>query len=108
LQMAQLGLAASAAGLARRANLRKQNPDVESIGAGEEPDKETSQKMFFRLEGTEVEIGGMAPDHDFGALEQGFVTITAVGLDTYVEPETRVQVEDWVANVVTPAPPSPL
>ncbi|KAG0556659.1 hypothetical protein KC19_11G070300 [Ceratodon purpureus] len=103
LQMAQLGLAASAAGAARRATLKKQVPDVESVGAGEEPDKETSQKMFFRLEGSEVEVGGVAPDHDFGALEQGFVTITAVGLDTFVEPEIRVQLEDWVATVVIPS-----
>lgn len=108
LQMAQLGLAASAAGAARRANFKKQNPDVESVGVGEEHDKGGSQKMHFRLEGSEYEVGETAPDHDLGALEQGFVTITAVGLETNVEVDTRAQLEDWVASVVAAAPPSAL
>lgn len=37
-------------GAARRANFKKQNPDVESVGANEEPDKEPSPRMRFRLE----------------------------------------------------------
>ncbi|XP_024403245.1 uncharacterized protein [Physcomitrium patens] len=108
LQMAQLGLAASAAGAARRANFKKQNPDVESVGANEEPDKEPSPRMRFRLEGSEQEIGEVAPDHDFGALELGYVTVTAVSLDTNVEINTRGQVEDWVASVVPVSPASAL
>jgi len=103
IQMAQLGLAASAAGAARRAIFKKQNPDVESVGAGEEQDKDASTKMHFRLEGSEYEVGGTASDHDLGMVEQGFVAITAVSLFSHVEAETRAQVEHWVANVVAPS-----
>jgi 5'-nucleotidase len=103
LQMSQLGLAASAAGAARRANFKKQNPDIESVGANEESDKEPSPRMRFRLEGAEQELGAIEPDHDFGALQQGYVSITALGLDTHVEATTCAQVEEWVAGVAPSA-----
>jgi 5'-nucleotidase len=104
MQMAQLGLAASAAGAARRANLRK-NTEIESVGAGGGGTTTTSgnsdnpQKLLFRMETTEQEIGERFADLDFGALEDGYVTITALGLTTHLEMQTRTQAEEWVAAV---------
>jgi 5'-nucleotidase len=51
------------------------------------------------METTEQEIGERFADLDFGALEDGYVTITALGLTTHLEMQTRTQAEEWVAAV---------
>ncbi|CAN5954273.1 unnamed protein product, partial [Sphagnum jensenii] len=91
--------------------------EIESVGAGGGGTTTTSgnsdnpQKLLFRMETTEQEIGERFADLDFGALEDGYVTITALGLTTHLEMQTRTQAEEWVgavAELAAAAAPSAL
>lgn len=104
-QLAQLGLAASAAGARRQNSHPRSTPvEIESTGSGVAPNGVTgsseSQKLVFRMQTTEMEYGEANDDQDFGALQQGFVTVTPLGLLTSVAPETEASVVTWVSSAL--------
>ncbi|CAM6089281.1 unnamed protein product [Calypogeia fissa] len=112
-QLAQLGLAASAAGARRQNSQTRSSPiEIESTGAGVAPNgvkgSSDAQKLVFRMETSEMEYGETTDDTDFGALQQGFVTVTPLGLLTSVAPETQASVVTWLSSAVELAVPSAL
>lgn len=102
IQLAQLGRSASAAGAARLLASVKKNVEIESIAACK-PGKPESQngaiKKYFRVELSESEYGETDDDLDFGALEEGFVTVTPLGLTSNVNVETLTSTASWIATV---------
>lgn len=102
IQLAQLGRAASAAGAARCLASVKKNVEIDSIAACK-PGKQESQngaiKKYFRVEFSESEYGETDDDLDFGALEEGFVTVTPLGLTSNVNVETLTSTASWIATV---------
>lgn len=112
-QLAQLGLAASAAGARRQSAQARSSPvEIESMGAGVAPNgvkgSSDSQKLVFRMEISETEHGDPSDDTDFGALQQGFITVTPLGLLTSVAAETQASVVTWLSSAVELAVPSAL
>lgn len=109
IQLAQLSQAASAAGAARRLNLRRKNIEVESVGeAGKQETQNAKIKKYFRVEFSEHEHGNMDDDLDYGALEQGFVTITPLGLMCNAELDARTSVATWITAAIDQDVPASL
>lgn len=106
-RLAQLGLAASAVGAARRINSMTKNTEIESV-AGPENGPQTSisrKKQYYLNEVSEVEVATMDIHDDLGALRAGYVTVTPMGLLTYLEPEFSSNAADWIASSIELAAP---
>lgn len=109
IQLAQLSQAASAAGAARRLNLRRKNVEVESVGeAGKQETQNAAVKKYFRVEFSEHEHGEMDDDLDYGALQQGFVTITPLGLTCNAGLDARTSVASWITTAIDRDAPASL
>lgn len=104
IQLAQLGRAASAAGAARRHMSGKKNVEVESV-AVTKPGKPEPQngaiKKYFRVQFSEYECGEKDDELDSGTLEEGFVTVTPLGLTSNVDVETRTSTAAWLDTVLS-------
>lgn len=108
--LAQLGLAASAVGAARRMNSPLKTTEIESV-AGPENGSQPSisqNKQYYRNEFTETEAGDTTIEFDFRALQEGYVTITPLGLLSHLEPESSRRTADWIASSVERTAPSAL
>jgi len=89
-------------GAARRLASVKKNVEIESIATYKPAKQETQNgaiKKYFRVELSESEYGETDDDLDFGALEEGFVTVTPLGLTSNVNAETLTSTASWIATV---------
>eukprot|EP01018_Ginkgo_biloba_P031454 Gb_18886 [translate_table: standard] len=99
IQLAQLGRAASAAGAARRHNSLKKNVEIESVSTSDKPESQSrAVKRYFRVQFSENECGEKDCNLDFGALEEGFVAVTPLGLTSNVDVETHTSAAAWIAS----------
>ncbi|MCO5556477.1 hypothetical protein L7F22_010026 [Adiantum nelumboides] len=99
IRVAELGLAASAAAAARRANSISKNVEVESIAGpanGSHPPA-TRKTHRFQMEVAEM-VGEDDDTYDFGALQDGFVSVTPLGSQNDSDVDFLRRVADWVAG----------
>lgn len=99
VRVAQLGLAASAVGAARRANSSIKNIEVESI-AGPANGSHVSmikKKHHYQMEIAEA-VGDTDNTSDFGALQDGFVSVTPLGSINDSDTELLRKVADWMGS----------
>uniref|UniRef100_A0A0D6R0X8 Survival protein SurE-like phosphatase/nucleotidase domain-containing protein n=1 Tax=Araucaria cunninghamii TaxID=56994 RepID=A0A0D6R0X8_ARACU len=108
IQLAQLSRAASAAGAARRLNSLRKNIEVESVGESGKPDTPNAVKKYFRAEFSEPENGEMGDDLDYTALQEGFITITPLGLTCDAEVDVRTSTACWIKTVIDKDVPTSL
>uniref|UniRef100_A0A0D6R2B9 Survival protein SurE-like phosphatase/nucleotidase domain-containing protein n=1 Tax=Araucaria cunninghamii TaxID=56994 RepID=A0A0D6R2B9_ARACU len=111
IQLAQLGRAASAAGAARRLSSGKKNIEVESVATDKQGNPESQNgtiKKYFCVQLSEYDCGEKGNDLDSGALEEGFVTVTPLGISSNVDVETRTSTASWLAAVFSPESPEGL
>lgn len=99
IQIAQLGLEASAVGAARCENSTARNVEIESIAGTENGAAQDLQQRFFKREISEQEYGEEGDDLDFGALEAGYITITPLGLKSHVDSNIHTSFKSWVSDV---------
>ncbi|XP_027336705.1 uncharacterized protein LOC113850376 isoform X2 [Abrus precatorius] len=100
LQFAQIGRDASTAGAARKLTTQRKNLEiVESIGAAGKPDSNRIKK-YFRLEFLEKQREDIDDNLDYGALESGFVAVTALSLSPHTEKNIQMAVSDWISSVL--------
>lgn len=101
VRLAQLGVAASAVGAARRINSPLKSMEIESVAGPENgPGLSSSQKRLYFLNDTvETEVGNMNSDYDFGALNEGYITVTPLGLVMH----PKVEIFDWTAEWISTA-----
>eukprot|EP00897_Mesotaenium_endlicherianum_P009649 jgi/Mesen1/8712/ME000052S08134 len=98
-QLAQLSLAASAAGAARRSALKPvgNREEVESTGgssgAGAPP-----SKQHFRMELKSYEGGEEDEEVDHVALAQGWITVTPLTLKSEATPDALQATQAWVSG----------
>ncbi|KAI5076618.1 hypothetical protein GOP47_0008683 [Adiantum capillus-veneris] len=87
--LAELSSAASAVAAARRLNSPLKNTEIESVAGPENGSgpSASSKKLYFLNDTVEAEIGSMNSQFDFGALSEGYVTITPLGLMMNAEAE---------------------
>ncbi|KAE8696395.1 hypothetical protein F3Y22_tig00110674pilonHSYRG00114 [Hibiscus syriacus] len=97
LQLAQLSRDASAAGAARRITMRRQNVEVESVGAVKSDNK---VKKYFRLEFISKEEEEADEDLDFKALENGFVALTPISLCPQIESDILTAASGWISGAL--------
>eukprot|EP00850_Spirogloea_muscicola_P023516 SM000363S13640 [mRNA] locus=s363:33364:34897:+ [translate_table: standard] len=122
-QLAQLGLAASAAGAARRNMLKPSggspsgtaDEETESVAQSSTVASAPAQKLTFRNEASpfkpavlwmfvETDFADEGEDVDRHALGLGWITVTPLGLLTRVSQEAQVQARIWtVDSLVSPA-----
>ncbi|KAL2629350.1 hypothetical protein R1flu_014036 [Riccia fluitans] len=103
IQLAQLGLAASAVGAKRQSAIQKAlSVETEADGVAEPKTNAGAgpQKLHFRLEASEQEVGDPGEDFDYGNLQQGYITVTPLTLTTAVEDQTQASVAFWVSSAV--------
>ncbi|KAL3687366.1 hypothetical protein R1sor_013675 [Riccia sorocarpa] len=101
IQLAQLGLAASAVGARRQGSIQKAPVvEVESDGALESKGTGAGQKLHFRLEASEEEVGDPGEDFDYGNLHRGYITVTPLALTTAVEDQIHASAASWVSSAV--------
>ncbi|KAH7421724.1 hypothetical protein KP509_13G073000 [Ceratopteris richardii] len=101
VRVAQLGLAASAAGAARRANSSSKCIEVESI-AGPPNGSEGAihkKKHHFRMEVTEM-VGDGDKTSEFEALRDGFVSVTPLGPRNESDPDVLRRLTEWMGSFV--------
>ncbi|KAJ7539276.1 hypothetical protein O6H91_11G084600 [Diphasiastrum complanatum] len=97
IQLAQLGLAASAAGAARKVNSSYKHTEIDSVaGRKDETPTISTQKQLFQIEFTEQEVGDTHIDFDYGALQQGYIAITPLGAVSHTEADIHLLVTKWV------------
>lgn len=107
VRVAQLGLAACAVGAARQANSSIKNIEVESVAGptnGSHP-SDVKKKYHYQIEVAEVAVGVTSNTCDFGALQEGFVTVTPLGSFNDPDPESSRQAADWIASSLDLASP---
>ncbi|MCO5594921.1 hypothetical protein L7F22_048956 [Adiantum nelumboides] len=102
VRLAELSSAASAVAAARRLNSPLKNMEIESVagsenGSGPLP---SSKKLYFLNDTAETEIGSMTSQYDFGALNEGYVTITPLGLMMNTEAEVFDWASQWISIAV--------
>eukprot|EP00252_Welwitschia_mirabilis_P007534 TRINITY_DN1897_c0_g2_i1.p1 TRINITY_DN1897_c0_g2~~TRINITY_DN1897_c0_g2_i1.p1 ORF type:complete len:385 (+),score=85.11 TRINITY_DN1897_c0_g2_i1:392-1546(+) len=101
IQLAQLGLAASAMGAARRVKSQRKVVEVESVGESGKPGTQSGVvKKFLCAEICKHQQEDTDNDIDTKALEEGFVTVTPVGLGSNVQLETHASVATWIDTAV--------
>ncbi|ONK76535.1 uncharacterized protein A4U43_C03F29280 [Asparagus officinalis] len=100
VQLAQLSRDASAAGAARRNTTQKKNVEIESVAAAGKPETKEAVKKFFRLEFGENEHEDLDEDHNFRAVEEGFVAVTPIHFQLNAEDEIQTCASDWLASAL--------
>ncbi|XP_047314737.1 5'-nucleotidase SurE-like [Impatiens glandulifera] len=104
MQLAQLGRDASAAGAQRQ---KKNVEVVESVGASAAGKSASSRAAvkYFRMEFLDKEcheLEDMDDDHDFKALQNGFVTITPMFISPHVELEAETAAaSQWISSALS-------
>lgn len=99
-RLAELGSAASAVAAARRINSPLKNTEIESVAGPENGSgPSASSKKLFYFDTAEAEIGNMTSEYDFGAVNEGYVTITPLGLMSNAD----VGVFDWASQWISKA-----
>eukprot|EP00250_Pteridium_aquilinum_P006358 c16300_g1_i1 orf=357-1487(-) len=103
IRLAELGAAASAVGAARKVDSPLQNTEIESIaGPGNASESlECREKWHFCLHHSEAEIPNVDIEYDLGALQEGYVTVTPLGLSTQHDLESSNWVADWISTMIT-------
>ncbi|XP_072967388.1 uncharacterized protein [Typha angustifolia] len=101
VQLAQLGRDASAAGAARRINAQKKLVEIESVAAAGKQETREVVKKFFRLEFLEKEHENLDEDHDFRALQDGFISVTPLNLQLHEESDIQASASGWLCSVLT-------
>jgi len=99
IQLAQLGLEASTAGAARRLNSAAKNVEIESIAGPENGAVLDLQYLLFKREISEHEYGEEGDDLDFGALQEGYITVTPLGLKSHIQSDVFSSFKNWVSIV---------
>ncbi|KAI5070210.1 hypothetical protein GOP47_0014553 [Adiantum capillus-veneris] len=99
VRVAELGLAASAVAAARRANSSLKNVEVESVAGPTNGSHvpATRKKQHFRMEVAEM-VREEDDSYDFGALQDGFVSVTPLGSRNDSDVDLLRRVADWVAG----------
>ncbi|KAH7293600.1 hypothetical protein KP509_28G032200 [Ceratopteris richardii] len=110
VRLAELGSAASAVAAARRMNSPLKNMEIESIAGPENgfSSTESSKKLYFLNDTVEAEVGSADCEFDFGALNEGYITITPLGLTTNTEVETFDWASKWISTAIEFTAPSSL
>ncbi|KAH7284660.1 hypothetical protein KP509_34G065200 [Ceratopteris richardii] len=105
LRVAQLGLAASAVGAARRANSSLKTIEVESVaGSANGCDMSIHKKKHhFQVEFVEM-VGDGDGTSDIEALQDGFVSITPLGLRGDCNADVLKIVAEWIGSVIQADP----
>uniref|UniRef100_A0A0D6QSL7 Survival protein SurE-like phosphatase/nucleotidase domain-containing protein n=1 Tax=Araucaria cunninghamii TaxID=56994 RepID=A0A0D6QSL7_ARACU len=99
IQIAQLGLEASAAGAARCENSNTKNVEIESVAGSANDGPSDLQHLLFKREVSEHEYGEEGNDLDFGALQEGYITVTPLGLKSNVHSDIHTSFKSWVSSV---------
>eukprot|EP01018_Ginkgo_biloba_P004048 Gb_26905 [translate_table: standard] len=88
-------------GAARRLNSLRKNIEVESVAESGKPETQSGAvKKYVRVEFSDHKHGEMDDDLDHGALEQGFITITPLGIACNVEPDTHSSAATWITTAI--------
>uniref|UniRef100_A0A6V7QUB2 Survival protein SurE-like phosphatase/nucleotidase domain-containing protein n=1 Tax=Ananas comosus var. bracteatus TaxID=296719 RepID=A0A6V7QUB2_ANACO len=101
IQLAQLGRDASAAAAVRRSSAQRKTVEVESVAPAGKPESQEVVKKLFRLEFLEKGHEDLDEDLDFRALENGFISVTPIHLQLYVESEIQSSASDWLSSALT-------
>ncbi|KAG6547754.1 hypothetical protein Mapa_010567 [Marchantia paleacea] len=105
IQLAQLGLAASAAGAKRQNSIARSAPvEFESTGVAAPNGVNAGaghQKLHFRFEYVEDVVAEPGLDVDSGAVQEGYIAVTPLKVMTSVEDQTQASVASWLSSAVT-------
>jgi len=101
IPLAQLGLEASTAVTARRLNSTAKNVEIESIAGPENGAVLDLQYLLFKRQISEHEYGDgeEGDDLDFGALQEGYITVTPLGLKSHIQSDAFISFKNWVSIV---------
>lgn len=99
IQLAQLGLEASTVVAARRLNSAAKNVEIESIAGPENGAVLDLQYLLFKRHVSEHEYGEEGDDLDFGALQEGYITVTPLGLKSHIQSDVFCSFKNWVSIV---------
>ncbi|WOL20399.1 hypothetical protein Cni_G29204 [Canna indica] len=97
IQLAQLSRDASAAGAARRTG---KSMETESDSAAGKPENKEVVKKLFCLEFLEKNKEALDDDLDISTLENGFITVTPLHLETHGNSEIQACVSDWLSSAL--------
>eukprot|EP00250_Pteridium_aquilinum_P016770 c23285_g3_i1 orf=78-1295(-) len=102
VRLAQLSLAASAVGAARRINSPLKNTEIETVAGPDNASGSSApqKKLYFLNDSGELEVGNMNSEYDFGALNEGYVTITPLGLKMHPEAGVFDWASEWISTAV--------
>lgn len=101
VRLAQLSIAASAVGAARQINSPLKNMEIESIAGPEnESGLPSSQNRLYCMNDVlETEVWNMDSEYDFGALNEGYIAVTPLGLMAHRD----LEISDWTAEWISTA-----